>query len=72
MIHPWRRGIRRHKLLTAARQPDQRQDDGRAVGSKHDQGRRLDRGGDVEREPGEVERAGDRDEQDEPRRDDRD
>ena len=63
--HPWmamKQGLadwRRERLL-AARQPDHRQDDGRAVDREHDEGRLLDGRGDIEREFGEPERADNR------------
>jgi hypothetical protein len=67
MTHPW---IRRRRL--AASEPDHRQDDGRAIDPEHDQRRRLDRLGDVQRKLGQDERADHREEQDESHGDDRD
>lgn len=67
--HPWmamRQGLadwRRERLL-AAGQPDHRQDDGHAIDREHDEGRLLDRRGDIESDFGEPQGSNDGHEQD--------
>lgn len=75
MTHPWvlmKRDQIRRRLLAAAGEPDHRQDDGRAIDPEHDQRRRFNRFGDVQRKLGQDERADHREEQDEADGDDRD
>jgi hypothetical protein len=69
--HPWvamRHGLQDYRRLLAAGQPDHRQDDSHAVDAQHNEGGLLDRGGNVEREFGEPERADNRNQKYEPHR----
>jgi len=64
---PLKEGLLR---LFPARQPDHRDDDGRAVNTQHHKRRDLQRGGDVKREFGEPQRPDHRYEQDQSDRED--
>lgn len=72
--HPWmamRYGLQDYRRrLAAAGKPDHRNNDGRAIDAEHDEGGHLDRGGDIERELGEVERPDHRNQQDQSDRED--
>jgi hypothetical protein len=72
--HPWmqmRHGLQDYRRrLAAAGQPDHRDNDRPAVDAEHDKRRHLDRGRHVERELGEVERADDRNQEDQSDRED--